>query len=702
MSHFFGTAPLLTCLTGLLLVASAAQAGGNAVHVDDGNASGVEDGSQQNPYRTIQAGVDAALAGDSVLVAAGTYAENVVISDKRIALRGGYAGAPSATYAGSGSGDFSSQNPAANVSRIEAADTAAAVLLEFTAASGSIIDGFTLTGGSRGIELDTAVTFPLIADMVISRNIIEGNGVAEYEHSGGGILLNGPDHEVRDNILRNNVSGRGAGIALFGESIEVHHNVVEDNVGYSDHAGGVYQGGTALIRNNIIRGNRIGEGLGYGWGGGVLVLGTATLRHNIITENSAPSIGGGLFVDDGGTMTVEHELIYGNTANVGAAIYVDGYGEDTSSHAEIIHCTITGNIALESQIGNAVYVELNSTANFRNCVIWNNGGDDFAADGTSAVSASYTLSQEAISGPGNFTADPLFADAPNADFHLRSTAGRYDPEANGGTGGFVIDATHSPAIDAGDPSSQFCFEPAPHGERVNLGAYGNTAEASKSTQPGESEGECVAEGEGEGDEEGTPEGEGEGTPEGEGEGEEEGEGEGEGTVDGEGEDAQTERFRQLLFTFASAETSGDGLLTLGEIQSQLPGFTQDDLDAADANNDGLLSVAELLQEIDGGIVMSADINADFVIALTELLRMIQLYNAGGYFCAATPGDSEDGYRTSPPAGVEPACLLHSIDRNTDKVISLSELLRGIQIYNIGGYSFCGVEQNPEDGFCGNE
>lgn len=70
--------------------------------------------------------------------------------------------------------------------------------------------------------------------------------------------------------------------------------------------------------------------------------------------------------------------------------------------------------------------------------------------------------------------NPLFADEAFGDFHLRSTSGRWS------NGVWVIDVTNSPAIDAGDPSSLYGSEPSPNGARINIGAYGNTAEASKS------------------------------------------------------------------------------------------------------------------------------------------------------------------------------------------------------------------------------
>ncbi len=54
--------------------------------------------------------------------------------------------------------------------------------------------------------------------------------------------------------------------------------------------------------------------------------------------------------------------------------------------------------------------------------------------------------------------DPLFTDASSGDYHLQTT---------------------SPAIDAGDPADDFSNEPNGGGDRINIGAYGNTSEATK-------------------------------------------------------------------------------------------------------------------------------------------------------------------------------------------------------------------------------
>ena len=72
--------------------------------------------------------------------------------------------------------------------------------------------------------------------------------------------------------------------------------------------------------------------------------------------------------------------------------------------------------------------------------------------------------------------DPLLVD-PTSDMHVQSTAGSYHE------GAWTPDANHSPCIDAGDPSDEYGTEPAPNGSRVNMGAFGNTAQASKSETP---------------------------------------------------------------------------------------------------------------------------------------------------------------------------------------------------------------------------
>lgn len=78
-----------------------------------------------------------------------------------------------------------------------------------------------------------------------------------------------------------------------------------------------------------------------------------------------------------------------------------------------------------------------------------------------------------------FRAGPMFADPHNGDYHLLSERGRYWREH----GLWVLDKVTSPCVDAGAPSADYLNEPTPNGGRINLGAYGGTAYASRSEWP---------------------------------------------------------------------------------------------------------------------------------------------------------------------------------------------------------------------------
>jgi len=115
--------------------------------------------------------------------------------------------------------------------------------------------------------------------------------------------------------------------------------------------------------------------------------------------------------------------------------------------------------------------------------------------------------------------------------------------------------------------------------------------------------------------------------------------------------------------------------------------------------DGNRSVTAVFAE--GAIELfshSADQDGNGVISLSELLRVIAFFNTGGFHCAVAPVVTEDGY----VAGTNPDaqdCEPHSSDYNPQNwQISLSELLRLIQFFNVGGYYAC-PDQGTEDGFC---
>lgn len=93
---------------------------------------------------------------------------------------------------------------------------------------------------------------------------------------------------------------------------------------------------------------------------------------------------------------------------------------------------------------------------------------------------------------------------------------------------------------------------------------------------------------------------------------------------------------------------------------------------------------------------AGDSNCDATLGLGELVRVVQLFNAGIFRC--DPSGTEDSYRTG--AGDTSGCARHTSDYTAPAFqISLTELLRTIQWFNLGELSPCVSPATSEDGYC---
>ncbi len=108
-----------------------------------------------------------------------------------------------------------------------------------------------------------------------------------------------------------------------------------------------------------------------------------------------------------------------------------------------------------------------------NCILWNNTEADVVGG-----EARYSCIQRPVSGTGNLSADPLFADLDSGDYHLCSERGQYWLEY----GLWVLGEVTSPCLDAGDPADDYSLELTPNGGRIDMGAHGGTPYASRSTK----------------------------------------------------------------------------------------------------------------------------------------------------------------------------------------------------------------------------
>jgi hypothetical protein len=209
-----------------------------------------------------------------------------------------------------------------------------------------------------------------------------------------------------------------------------------------------------------------------GNGGGITCFSSNPLLTNCkFIGNWAYDKGGGMR-NYRSSPTLINCTFAGNSASIGG-----GIANWISCRPTLVNCTFTSN---SSTNGNAVSCDsmmgtYPNVLEVTNCILYDGGNEIWKNDG-STITVSYSNIEGGWPGTGNIKSEPFFADATNGDFHLKSKAGRWEPNSQS----WVQDAVTSPCIDAGNPGCPLGDEPAPNGNRRNMGAYGSTAEASKS------------------------------------------------------------------------------------------------------------------------------------------------------------------------------------------------------------------------------
>jgi hypothetical protein len=250
----------------LLAVAATALASGTW-YVNGVNGNDSDDcKTPTTACKTIGHAISLASSGDSVIVTAATYRENLNI-------------AISLTVIGS-------------------------------SARTTIIDG-----GS----VSTVVTISSSTARVHLSNVTLRNGHASRGAgiNNGGILTIS-NSTVSGNIALGN-NGGGAGILNTG-SLTINNTSITANTGIGTgfFGGGILNSYILTIKNSTIAGNAVSGGFGAGFGGGIGNLGTATVINSTLSGNRAQAWGGG--IGNEGTLIINNSTISGNQGSYGGGV----------------------------------------------------------------------------------------------------------------------------------------------------------------------------------------------------------------------------------------------------------------------------------------------------------------------------------------------------------------------------------------------
>jgi predicted outer membrane repeat protein len=224
----------------------------------------------------------------------------------------------------------------------------------------TIIDG---TSAGSVIEIFTGVD---ITTVIIGFTIQHGRSL-----SGGGIFCgNNSSPAISGNIITNNeADSSGGGISCYSSSPAINNNTILAN--RADSIGGGVSCtyfSSPTITGNIITGNTVDQSIfGWGFGGGIYCHSTSLpiISENIITMNTA-RFGGGIWCNWYSSPTITGNTITGNTARWGGGIVT---GDNASI---IIGNTIAQNTA--EDFGGGIYCGSTSATIMDNIITGNTAG----------------------------------------------------------------------------------------------------------------------------------------------------------------------------------------------------------------------------------------------------------------------------------------------------------------------------------------
>lgn len=405
--------PGMTGLCALLIVGEALA---TVLYVDPNNSTPASPYAQwSTAANNIQDAIDAAVAGDTILVTNGVYQTGNRVSPDGTASR----------VVITNSVVLQSVNGAL-ATTIDGGKAVRCVYL----ANGAALDGFTVTNGKGGSG--GGVNCASQSERISNCRIVGNTG-----SSGGGVLSGTLTNcTVSGNVSGNGINNRGGGAygSVLSDCI-LTGNRCGNNVG--NDGGGAFgcELYSCAVSNNSVNST-------YGSGGGIC---NCVASNCTITGNSASTGGGAAYSTVGKiTLSGNSAFVYGGATaygninncallsnNTGAwrgtlsNCLLAGNTYDAAKEASLVNCTVVGN-------GEGV---VNGSA--VNCIVYNNGSN-YADSWPGSVTLNYCCTTPLPpGGTGNFTAAPGFADLPTGDFRLAPNS----PCINSGKSQSVIGGT---------------------------------------------------------------------------------------------------------------------------------------------------------------------------------------------------------------------------------------------------------------------
>ena len=407
--------------TGLLLIVSAVSFAALFSILSFARAAGtgaaedvlcVKPGGEDGCLASINDALAIANVQDTIRVAAGLYAENVVIS-KTVTLEGGWNTA------------FTVRSINTFSSTIVPADNTLSVVHiqgEFGNPQNVAprLDGFVITGGradlgsNHGGGLSIVDSNALVISNTIHNNVafLLGGGVWVQR---GGPLLQG--NRIMDNqSVGLGQEALGGGLQLENSQAVLAQNFIAQNVvsGTFSYGGGLAITGLGTapvaLQHNVFISNTAGLVPAAGYGGAITVMnGQAALENNDLIGNNATERGGAIYLkgnsEDCCQVTSKSDRVQANQAAQGGGLYNDGQMFDLSDGLFISNTAITDGGGI--LIGDSGTFTLTNSAAIAN-VAGNAGGAIFSAGSISLTNTTLSGNRADAMGGGIFNLNNVF------------------------------------------------------------------------------------------------------------------------------------------------------------------------------------------------------------------------------------------------------------------------------------------------------